>query len=82
MLIPIFGLFVTAILLFASCELVGRISQEFNDICDMVDQFDWYRFPCEMQKILPIIMMSTQQPVEFECFGSIACNRETFKRVC
>ena len=72
----------TFVLLFASCELAGRMSIEFDDINDQINRFDWYLFPHEMQQLLPIIMANTQQEVGFECFGSILCNRDTFKKVC
>lgn len=36
----------------------------------------------KIQKILPIVIQFTQQPIEVKCFGSVACDRETFKYVC
>lgn len=46
-----------------------------------MDEFDWYLFPSEIQRMLPIIMMYAQQPVGIACFGSTTCNRDTFKYV-
>lgn len=34
-----------------------------------------------VQKILPTILIHAQQPINIHCFGSIPCNRETFKKV-
>ena len=79
--ISLFELLITLILLFIACELAGLVSNEFQNINDLIDQFDWYLFPLEMKKILPFIMLNAQQSVDFECFGSLACNRETFKKV-
>lgn len=67
--------------IFITCELCQRISNEFDEINDMIGQFHWYCFPIEINRMLPMILMSTQQTVVFECFGSITCNRETFKKV-
>lgn len=68
-------------LLLLACELAGRLSYRFENVNDLIDQFDWYAFPLEMQKILPVMMMNAQQPVEVKSFGSIASNRETFRKV-
>ena len=57
------------------------MSIEFDDINDLINQFDWYSFPLKMQQMLPFILANAQQPVGFECFGSFACNRELFRKV-
>lgn len=72
--------FALAILLTA-CELCQRIENAFAEIDDMIDQFDWYLFPIEIQRILPIIITMAQKPITIECFGSISCNRDAFKKV-
>ena len=68
-------------LLFPLCELASRMSIGFEDINDLIDQFDWYLMPLETQQMLPLIMVNAQQPVGFQCFGSFACNRDLFKKV-
>lgn len=67
--------------LFVACELGQRASNAFDEINDVIGQFDWYLFPDELKKILPIIMQFAQRPVDVEFFGSISCSREVFKRV-
>lgn len=67
--------------LFLACELGQRMNLAFVECNDMIDQFGWYLFPAEIQRILPIIMNFAQQPTEIKCFGSVACNREIFKSV-
>lgn len=67
--------------LFIACELCQHVNGAFNECSDIVDQFGWYRFPAEVKQILPIILSFTQQPVVIKCFGSITCDRETFKYV-
>lgn len=68
-------------LLFFTCEVGQRFSDEFDDICDVIEQFNWYAFPAQVQRMLPIIILAAQQPVAVECFGSIMCLRDTFKSV-
>ena len=74
-------LIVTLALLFLLCELCGRVSSQFDDICNLINRFDWYLLPLEIQQLLPFIIANAQQSVDFPCFGSFACNRELFKKV-
>lgn len=74
-------LLVSTGLLLASCELAGRVSIGFEDLNDLMNQFDWYSFPREVQQMLPVVMLNAQQTICFKCFGSHLCNRETFKKV-
>ena len=67
--------------LFICCELGQRVNLAFDDCSEMVDQFEWYLFPTKIQRMLPIILNFSQQPFEIKCFGSTACDRETFKYV-
>lgn len=63
------------------CELGTRMSNSFIEITHEIEQLNWYLFPIEAQKILPIIVIIVQEPVMIQCFGSISCARETFKNV-
>lgn len=74
-------IFYTFALMFAICELCQRVNMAFDECSDIVDQLEWYRFPIEIQRMLPFIQQFTQQPVEITCFGSKACDRESFKYV-
>ena len=67
--------------MFIACELGQRITLAFYECSDLIDQLEWYLFPNKIQRMLPIIMSFAQQSVEMKCFGSAACNRETFKYV-
>lgn len=69
------------ILKFIACEIGERLSGAFSEINDVICRFDWYLFPAEVQRILPIVMVSAQHPVDFVCFGSITANWEFFKKV-
>ena len=68
-------------LAFVPCELSERLSIEFVKVCDAVDELNWYKFSIRMQKMIPIIMINTQEPVALRCFGSIFCGRSVFKQV-
>lgn len=68
-------------LIFIVCELCQRATNEFGDVNDVIGQFAWYRFPTIIKKRLPTIIQFAQQDIVFECFGSISCSREAFKKV-
>lgn len=68
-------------LVFISCELCQRMSNEFSEISSIIEQFEWYSFSFEMQKRLSFVIMNAQDTVTIKCFGSIASDRETFKKV-
>lgn len=78
---PVFELILVFILLVATCELSGRLAYQFDDIDYIMKQFKWYLFPLKVRKNLPTILINAQQPVYFECIGSIPCDRETLKKV-
>lgn len=63
------------------CELCQRVSNLYDEINDVIERFDWYLFPHEIQKSLLLIMMVTQKSIGFQCFGSKSANRDTLKRV-
>lgn len=69
------------ILAFVACEVGDRVSSNLWEINDATDEFDWYSYPIDIQRILPMILMSVQKPVDIECFGSFKTNRESFKKV-
>lgn len=66
---------------FAACELGQKFSNAFSDIDNSIGQLDWYLFPFEIQKMLPMIMSYAQQSLVVQFFGSLACSREQFKKV-
>lgn len=69
-------------LTFIPCEVGERTSAAFFEVYDSINlDLDWYLFPIETQKMLPIILINTQTPVAIEIFGSISCKRDSFKRV-
>lgn len=65
-----------------SCEMGQRLRIAYQKLNDKIDQFNWHLLPKEIQRLLLILIIHTQQPVEVLCFGSTACDRETFEKVC
>lgn len=68
-------------MIFLVCELCQRASDEFEKICDTICVFDWYLFPDKLTHLLPTILIVAQEEVGIDCFGSIKCTRDSFKRV-
>lgn len=64
-----------------SCEIGQRLTAEFDDIGETIDKLKWYKLPIECQRLLPTIMITAQQELAIECFGSIRCVRASFKSV-
>lgn len=79
--VSIYELLGTITFLFAPCELGERICSEYDDINNLVSQYDWHLFPHEIQRLLPMIMANAQEEVGVKWFGSYLCNRLTFKVV-
>lgn len=67
--------------LFVMCELCQHASDRYDKFNVIIWRFKWYFFPDKVQQLLPMIIMSSQESSAIECFGSIACGRETFSRV-
>lgn len=67
--------------LLLACELGQRVTITFDECTALIDNFDWYLFPIEIQRMLTIVINFAQQPLVVKCFGSAACDRETFKYV-
>lgn len=76
----LYGVFVF-IILFAACELGERLGNIFIEFDDEIGQLNWYIFPFEVQKLLPIIVINTHKPVIIKCFGSVAGTRRQFQKV-
>lgn len=66
---------------FMSCELCQKVTNGCEEFSDRIGQLKWYLFPIKIKRFLPIVILHAQQPTVFKCFGSIACDRDTFKQV-
>lgn len=68
-------------MIFVLCEFGQRVNAVFEEMCIVFDQMRWYLFPIGIQKLLPTVLVVAQEPIGLNMFGSIACNRRTFKEV-
>lgn len=66
---------------FITCESGQRLTNSFDEVDDDLGQLDWYLFPIEIQRLLPMTIMNVQEPPVIKCFGNIQCSREQFKKV-
>lgn len=72
---------VSVVVMFCVCEFGQRVNGHFETFDNEVGQCRWYLFPLELQQMLVIATMNTQQPVMIQGFGNIPCTRESFKMV-
>lgn len=68
-------------LLFVACELSHRMTCAFDTVNVYIEQLNWYLFPIEVKRMLPMIIATAQEKVALECFGSISCTRGVLKSV-
>lgn len=66
---------------FIVCEVTQHVCDAINAFDMEISQTDWYLYPHDMKKVLPMIMNVTQKPVEFKWFGSMSSCRDTFRKV-
>lgn len=57
--------------IFIGCELCERVSSGYSEIDDAVNQFDWYLFSPKVKRFLPMVIINTQKPIIFKCFGFV-----------
>lgn len=79
--LPVFNAIIGFATAFIACELGQRMTDAFNQVNSAVGKSDWYLFPMEIKRMLPMVIAIAQQPVSMECFGSIKCARDCFKNV-
>ena len=68
-------------ILLICCEMGQQINLAYDECSQMIDQFDWYLLPYNIQRLLPTIINFAQQSVDIKCFGSTTLDRDTFKYV-
>lgn len=68
-------------IIFSVCEFGEGLSGTFGEINYLYDQFAWYLFPNDVQHMLSTLMIFAQRPIELRVFGSVSCERITFKKV-
>lgn len=68
-------------LVFTICGLGQSLSNDFDEIAEIFEQYDWYLFSDEINQMLLTILLILQQPMALACFGSLKCGHEAFKKV-
>lgn len=68
-------------IVFSFCEFGERVSKGFEKSCDTIKQLDWYSYPYEMQRLLPMVMLIVNKPVSVRIYGNISGTRGTFREV-
>lgn len=78
---PLPMIFWSFTLIFMFCELGERLTAQFDEIDEEIFRSNWYAFPMDVQRMLPLIMDGTQEPIVLSGLGNILCTREAFKNV-
>lgn len=74
-------LFWSFIQIFLFCEFGERLTRQFININKELAECDWYKFPLNIRKLLPMVLNGTQNPLVLTGIGQLKCTRETFKAV-
>lgn len=80
-LYPLVLLFWSFAVVFVFCEFGEQVSNQYEYFNDELCECDWYLLPVEMQRILSIVMMNSQQPIFIQGYANTLCIRYTFKTV-
>lgn len=80
-LYPLVLLFWAFAVVFVFCEFGEQVSNQYEYFNDELCECDWYLLPVEMQRILSIVMMNSQQPIFIQGYANTLCIRYTFKTV-
>lgn len=67
--------------IFIFCEFGEKLTSQFNEIDKELFNCDWYTFPIEVLRLLPMVINGTHYPVLLNGIGGLTCTRETFKNV-
>lgn len=68
--------------IFIFCYFGQSIRGQFNQLNDVIYEFEWYLYPVEIQRMIPTILIATQNTPSLKGFGNVNCTHETFKKVC
>ncbi|XP_031622113.1 odorant receptor 94b-like [Contarinia nasturtii] len=74
-------MFWTYIDLFMVCYFGEELTTAFEELTNEIYRCEWNLFPNCVQRILPIVLQISQQPVQIKGFASFVCSRDTFKKV-
>lgn len=77
---PMIFIFWSIFPIFLFCNLGEDVSSEFAGLNNALYQGNWYTFPNEVQRIMPILLIATQQQVVPRGFGNLLCLRQFFSK--
>lgn len=66
---------------FLFCEFGENVTSHFNELHNTLCQTEWNLYPIDIQRLLPIIMMSTRKEIILEGFGGVQLTRQAFETV-
>ncbi|XP_031634995.1 odorant receptor 94a-like [Contarinia nasturtii] len=78
---PLACLNVVLMWLFIYCYFGDELTNRFDVIQNKVYLCNWYLFPLNLQKCIPMIIFSMHKPIHLQGFGSSSCTRDTFKKI-
>lgn len=67
--------------MFVFCHFGEIMSTRFDEIDNAMSQNEWYLFPIRTQRVFPLVISVTQQPVVICGFGNLLLTHDSFKRV-
>lgn len=68
--------------IFLFCEVGEQLCSRSDLVCDAFFKLNWYSFPHQVQRMMPIIIVIAQNPSRLVADGAAACSRDKFKKVC
>lgn len=63
------------------CTFGDLLTHQFNVFNDELCMCNWYLFPIDLQRMLLIFIINTQQPAIIHGFADTVCTRDAFKQV-
>lgn len=64
------------------CSYASNVSAKLSSVSDIVYNSFWYKYPAELQKLLPLLTQRSQTPYIITGYGIINCSLDTFLLVC
>lgn len=62
-------------------ETGQMMSNNLEEMKDILWQSEWYSFPIEIQRMLPMAVANTQRPILVHGFGNLLFHRQSIKQV-
>lgn len=64
------------------CLVGHETTTDYEDIfCTMCSNWEWFKFPLNIQKLLPMILSSAEKPVYLKGYIGVYCTRDFIKTV-